>query len=85
MTNDTSSTTLYLNGDARLGGIVIGTEEEFAPMLGDADISDYDVFPFTTLAQLLAHLMTYPHVQTVEDATRKFLGLTGSELVTQIS
>jgi predicted component of type VI protein secretion system len=84
--DSTTTTTLYLNGDARLGDRVIGTEEEFQPMLGDADIADYDVFAFSTLAELLTHLITsYPRIQTVEDATREFLGLTGSKLVTRIS
>ena len=89
MTNSTTTTTqtetqaLYLNGDARLGDRVIGTEEEFAPMLGGDDISDYDVFAFQHLSELLAHLMaSYPRIQTVEDACREFLTLTGSELVT---
>jgi hypothetical protein len=83
-TMTTESTTLYLNHDERLGdSLVIGTEEEFAPMLPEgADITDYDVFSFSTLTELLTHLMAiYPQVTTVEDACRKFLGITGSELV----
>jgi hypothetical protein len=83
----TESTTLYLNNDARLGGRVIGTEEEFSLMLPDGMyVSDYDVFEFTTLAELLAHLMDGSvRVTTVEAACREFLSLTGSELVTKIA
>jgi hypothetical protein len=86
-TKQTETTTLYLNHDERLGDCVIGTEEEYAPMLAEGeDVTDFDVFAFSSLAELLMHLMEeYPQVQTVEDACRKFLGLTGSEMVTRIS
>ena len=65
---------------------MIGTEEEFESILAGDDISDFDVYAFTTLAELLAHLMDGSNrVLTIEDACREFLGLTGSELVTKIS
>jgi hypothetical protein len=87
-TESTETETLYLNHDARLGEMVIGDEAEFSPEIAEGNtIDDYDVFSFTTLAQLLAHLMeTYPtRAGTVEDACRLYLGMTGSEIVEKIA